>query len=191
MKKLILISALASIAFICHSQSRQLVALNTHTGKSSRIKNGDHILYNIRVSRYDAIKKPSSAYLLSKLELEDSVCSFARGKVLKITDSSIIVKEKRAFFGSDKRELRIAKINAIRRLSFGNQALRTGLNIGDGFTKALTCFYGSFLISGTGYGFGKGMLYAAGANSIFSSFNQSRLAKKQLDNWQLQIAPNP
>lgn len=180
------------ISIITYSQSKRLKLVNAEKGKTTFIKEGNKVLMAIKVARYQALKKPSDIYRLSKLELADSVYIFTKGRIKTISDSSIVMRERSSFFSASNREIRIDRINTLRKLTTGSQIFRTATTVGGGIAFGVVILY-SYVTPGTqGNGeFIRGMFYAAGAGAVLTRFGRTKISKKQLNNWKMEIVPVP
>jgi hypothetical protein len=168
------------------AQTNQLRITHVQTGQTRMIREGDKVLFSVRMARHLTGKKPSDVYVLSAAEVKDSVFITTKGRVLFIGDSTIILKERNSLFSSTRRELRINKINTIKRLSTGNQVLRTVATTGAGLTAGIMTFY-SYAAVGGGEGFISGMFEAAGGTAVLSRFGKTRIPKKQMNKWTIGV----
>lgn len=191
MKK-IFILPVAFISITTFSQTHQLKLSNPEKGKSIFIKQGDKVLMAVKVYRYEVKKKPAGVYLHSKIEQTDSVFVFTKGRIKTIGDSSIIMRERNSFFSANNREIRISRINTLRKLSVGNQIFRTATNVGGGIAFGVVILY-SYVTPGTqGNGeFIRGMFYAAGTGAVLTRFGRTKIAKKQLNQWKIEVVSMP
>ncbi len=187
MKKIFLLASVFTSA-ICFSQSQQLKLTNPEKKNTTFIKEGDKVLMAIKVAKYQVEKKPSDVYLLSKSELADSVYVFSKGRIITINDSSIFMKERSSFFSSAKREIKIAKINTLRKLTAGNQLFRTATTVGGSLALVVMVFY-SYAAVGGGEGFVSGMFYAAGTGAILTRFGRTKISRKHLGDWKIEVVP--
>jgi hypothetical protein len=180
------------ISITACSQSHQLKLTNPEKEKSTFIKQGDKVLMAVKIPRYQVKKKPSNVYLHSKLELADSVYVFTKGRIKMIGDTSIIMRERNSFFSASNREIRIDKINTLRKLTTGNQIFRTVTTVGGGIAFGVVILY-SYVTPGTqGNGeFIRGMFYAAGTGAVLTRFGRTKIAKKQLNHWKIEVVPMP
>ena len=180
------------ISVITYSQSHRLKLVNFEKGKTIFIKEGNKVLMAIKVAKYQALKKPSDIYLLSKLELADSVYVFTKGRIKTIGDSSIIMRERNSFFSASNREIRIDRINTLRKLTTGSQIFRTATTVSGALAFGVVILY-SYVTPGTqGNGeFIRGMFYAAGTGAILTRFGRTKISKKQLNNWKTEVVPLP
>ena len=191
MKK-ILILPVVFISITTFSQFHQLKLTNTEKGKSIFIKQGDKVLMAVKVPKYQVKKKPSTVYLHSKLELTDSVFVFTKGRIKNIGDTSIIMRERNSFFSASNWEIRIDKINTLRKLSMGNQIFRTATTVSAGIAFGIAILY-SYVAPGTppSDDFTKGMFYAAGTGAILTRFGRTKIAKKQLNKLEINVVTIP
>jgi|CXWL01.1.fsa_nt_gi hypothetical protein len=191
MKKIFLLATLF-ISVVCFSQSQQLKLTSPEKKNAQFIKEGDKVLMAVKVAKYQVQKKPSDVYLLSKLELTDSVYVFTKGRVTSINDSTIIMKERNSFFSATSREIKVSKINTIKKLTAGSQVFRTAATIGAGLAFGVMILY-SYVAPGTeGNGeFIEGMFYAAGTGAVLTRFGRTKIAKRHLDNWKIEVAAIP
>ena len=187
MKKFLLLTPVFTSA-ICFAQTQQLKLTNPEKKNTTFIKEGDKVLMAIKVAKYQVQKKPSEVYLLSKLELADSVYIFTKGTITTINDSTIIMKERNSIFSATTREIKIAKINTLRKLTMGNQVFRTATTVGGSLALAVMVFY-SYAAVGGGEGFVSGMFYAAGTGAILSRFGRTKISRKHLNNWNIEVVP--
>jgi hypothetical protein len=87
--------------------------------------------------------------------------------------------------------VRINKINTLRKLTAGKQVIRTVVTAGGGVALAIALFY-SYAAVGGGEGFISGMFEAAGTGALLTRFGQTKIPKKHLDKWQIEVVhPNP
>jgi hypothetical protein len=180
------------ISITAYSQSHQLKLTNPEKEKSTFIKHGDKVLMAVKVPRYQVKKKPSNVYLHSNLELTDSVYIFTKGRIKMISDTSIIMRERNSFFSASNREIRIDKINTLRKLTTGNQIFRTVTTVGGGIAFGIAIFY-SYVSPGTppSGDFIRGMFYAAGTGAVLTRIGRTKIAKKQLNRWKIEVVPMP
>ncbi len=191
MKKMF-IPLLLLISITTFSQPNQLKLTNSEKGKSTFIKQGDKVLMAVKIPRHQVKKKPSNVYLHSKVELADSVYVFTKGRIKTIGDTSIIMRERNSFFSASNREIRIDKINTLRKLTTSNQIFRTATTVGGGIAFGVVILY-SYVTPGTeGNGeFIRGMFYAAGTGAVLTRFGRTKIAKKQLNSWKIEVVPMP
>lgn len=168
------------------SQSQQLKITNLEKQKTSFIKKGDKVLMGFKMARHQLDKKPSDVYSLTKSELVDSALVVTKGRILSINDSVVLVRERNSFFSATNREIRIDKINALKKLSTGNQLFRTAATVTGGLALGIMMFY-SYAAVGGGEGFVSGMFEAAGAGLVLTRFGRTQLAKKHVDNWKTAV----
>ena len=128
--------------------------------------------------------------MLSKPELADSVYVFTKGKILSINDSTVIIKERNSFFSATKREIRIDKINTLRKLTIANQIFRTAATVSGGLAFGIMVFY-SYAAVGGGEGFVSGMFEAAGIGAVLTRFGRTKISKHQLNRWKIQVVSVP
>jgi hypothetical protein len=180
------------ISIITYSQSNRLKLVNAEKRKTTFIKEGNKVLMAVKMPRYQSKKKPSNVYLHSKLELADSVYVFTKGRIKTIGDTSIIMRERNSFFSASNREIRIDRINTLRKLTTGNQIFRTATTVGGALAFGVVILY-SYVTPGTqGNGeFIRGMFYAAGTGAFLTRFGRTKISKKQLNNWKMEIVPVP
>lgn len=169
------------------SQKLSLDLENKKTGRTTSVRSGDKVLMAVRVARYDVKQKPLSVYRLSKTELADSVFVFTKGKIKMITDSAIFIKERNSLFSSTLRQVKLEKINTLKKLSFGNQVFRTTATVGGGLAAGIAVFY-SYVATGGGDGFIEGMFVAAGGAALLSPFGRTRIPKKHLNNQEIKLS---
>ncbi len=192
MKQIFLLTQLFTFSF-SFSQSHQLKLINPEKEKVTFIKEGDKVLMAIKIAGHQVKKKPSDVYLLSKPELTDSVYVFTKGRITSINDSTIVMKERNSFFSANSREIKIDKINTLRKLSVGNQVFRTATTVGAGLAFGVLILY-SYVSPGVPpdrAGFRRGMLYAAGTGGVLTRFGRTKIAKKHLNNWKMEVIPVP
>lgn len=189
MKKIFLLTPLFSSA-ICFSQSQQLQITNPEKEKPVFIQQGDKVLMAVKVAKHEVLKKPSDVYLLSKLELADSVFVFTKGRIKTVSDSTIVMRERNSFFSASNREIKVDRINTLRKLSVANQIFRTATTIGAGLAFGVFILY-SIVSPGTEGGgeFIEGIFYAAGTVAVLTRFGRTKIAKKQLNRWQIKVIP--
>ena len=187
MKKILLLTPVFTSA-ICFSQSQQLKLTNTEKKNTTFIKEGDKVLMVIKVVKYQVRKKPSDVYLLSKPELMDSVYAFSKGKILSINDSTIVMKERNSFFSATRREVRINKINTLRKLSTTNQIFRTTFTVTGGLALGCMIFYSYAAVSG-GQGFISSMFDAAIDGAVLTRFGRTKISSSQLNRWKIEVVP--
>lgn len=169
------------------SQTHILQLQNKNTGKTTLINTGDKVLMAVRLARHDVKRKPLSVYKLSKNELSDSAFVFTKGKIKTITDSSIFIKERNSFFSSTLREVKLEKINTLKKLSLGKQVFRTTATIAGSLAAGVALFY-SYVATGGGDGFVEGMFVAAGGAAVLTPFGRTRIPKKQLNKQEIKLA---
>jgi len=175
----------------CIAQQNVLQLTNNTNGKQTTISQGDKVLMAIKIARHEVRKKPLSVYSLSKKELDDSVFVFSKGRIKAITDSSIFIKERNSLFSSTVREVKLEKINTLKKLSFGKQIFRTTTTVAGSLAGAIAIFY-SYVATGGGDGFIEGMFIAAGTAAVTTRFGRTKISKKQLDSQEIMVAkPNP
>jgi hypothetical protein len=187
MKKIFLLTPVFT-STICFAQTQQLKLTNPEKKNVIFIKRGDKVLMAVKVAKYQVQKKSSDVYLLSKPELMDSVYTFSKGKILSINDSTIIMKERNSIFSATSREIRIAKINTLRKLTTSNQVFRTVTTAGGSLALGVMLFY-SYAAVGGGEGFVSGMFYAAGTGAILTRFGRTKISRKHLNNWKIEVVP--
>jgi len=186
-----LIVLLCCSSLTVFSQNISLELENKKTGKTTSVRPGDKVLMAVRMARYDVKQKPLSVYKLSKTDLTDSVFVFTKGKIKMITGSGIVIKEKNSFFSSTLREVKLERINTLKKLSFGNQVFRTTATVGGGLAAGIAVFY-SYVATGGGDGFVEGMFLAAGGAAFLTPFGRTKISKKHLNNQEIKLAPiNP
>lgn len=171
---------------VVFSQNLSLKLENLNNGKTKLVKPGDKVLMAIKQARHDIKQKPSFAYKLSNAELADSVFVFTKGKIKMITDSSIILKEKNSLFSTTLREVKLEKINTLKKLSFGNQFLRTTVTAAGGLAAGIAIFY-SYVATGGGDGFVEGMFIAAGTGAVLTRFGRTKISKKSLNTQEIKL----
>lgn len=186
MRHTLLVLLLCSSVF-AFSQNLTLELENKSTGKTTLVKPGDKVLMAIKHARHEVKKKPASVYRLSKIELSDSIFVFTKGKIRTINDSSIFIKERNSLFTSGIREVRLDKINTLKRLSFGKQVFRTTTTIAGSVAGAIAIFY-SYVATGGGEGFIEGMFVAAGTGAVATRFGRTKISKKHLDTQEIRLA---
>jgi hypothetical protein len=186
MRHTLLVLLLCSSVF-AFSQHLNLELENKNTGKTTVVKPGDKVLMAIKHARHDVRQKPGSVYRIPKTEATDSQFVFTKGKIKTITDSSIFIKEKNSLFSSGMREVRLEKINTLKRLSFGKQVFRTTTTIAGGVAGAIAIFY-SYVATGGGDGFIEGMFVAAGTGAVATRFGRTKILKKHLDIQEIRLA---
>lgn len=191
MKQIFLLTQLFTFSF-SFSQSHQLKLINPEKEKVTFIKEGDKVLMAIKIAGHQVKKKSADVYLLSKLELADSVYVFTKGRITSINDSTIVMKERNSFFSATSREIKIDKINTLRKLSAGNQIFRTATTVGAGLAFGVMILY-SYVSPGTeGNGeFIEGMFYAAGAGAVLTRFGRTKIAKKHLNSRETVVVSIP
>ncbi|MBC7874290.1 MAG: hypothetical protein H7Y01_09860 [Ferruginibacter sp.] len=189
MKKIFILAALCASLF-CFSQSQQLKVIHPGKENSTFIKKGNKVLMTITIPGHQVHKKSPAIYKLSKLELLDSVYVCTKGRITSINDSTIVMKERNSFFSATAREIRIDKINTLRKLSAGNQVFRTVTTVGGGLALGIMLFY-SYAAVGGGEGFVEGMFYAAGTGAFLTRFGRTKIGKKKLNKWKIQVVAAP
>ena len=192
MKNLIFTIPLFIVA-ACFSQSQHLQLINLEKGNTSNIHKGDKVIIAVKQATHQVKKKPSSVYLLSKPELEDSVFVFTKGRILSINNSTIVIKERNSFFSANRdtrREINIDKINTLRKLTTSNQIFRTVTTVGGGLALGIMIFY-SYAAVGGGDGFVSGMFKAAGAGAVLTRFGRTKISKRRLNNSRIEVVSTP
>lgn len=189
MKHSTLLSLLV-VPIICSSQTHQLKLTHFKKEKIHFIREGDKVLLAFKMGAYPLKKKPADVYQLSRLELADSAYVFVKGKIKTITDSTVIMRERKSFFSSADREINITKINTLRKLTAGKQIIRTTTSVAGGLAAAIAVFY-SYAAVGGGEGFLSGMFYAAGASLVLTRPGRTKIPKNQLDKWKIEVVNQP
>ena len=182
-----LIAMLLCSALPAFSQNLSLELESKENGKRTWIKPGDKVLMAIKLARHDVKQKPLSVYKLSKTELADSIFVFTKGKIKTITDSSILIKEKNSFFSSTLREVKLERINTLKKLSFARQLVRTTATVTGSLAAGIAIFY-SYVATGGGDGFVEGMFIAAGTGAVLLPFGRTKIPKKQLNKQEIKLA---
>jgi hypothetical protein len=189
MKKVFLLTPVFTSA-ICFSQSHQLKLTNPEKKNATFIKEGDKALMAVKIAKYQVQKKPSDIYLLSSLELTDSVYAFSKGKILSINDSTVIIKERNSFFSATRREIRINKINTLRKLSTANQIFRTTFTLTGGLALGCMLFY-SYAAVGGGEGLISSMFDAAIVGGALTRFGRTKISFPHLNKWKMEVVVTP
>ncbi len=189
MKKIILLAPLFTSAF-CFAQQYQLKLTNPKNGNITFIRQHDKVLMAVKVAKYQVQKKTADAYKLSIPEVADSLYVFTKGRIVRVNDSTIIMKERNSFFSATNREIRIQKINGIRKLTTGNQIFRTATTVGGSLAIGIMIFY-SYAAVGGGEGFVSGMFKAAGTGAVLTRFGRTKISKKYLNNRKIEVESIP
>lgn len=189
MKKTILFCATIT-SLTSYSQNKQLKITSLNKQKTSFVQSGNKVLLAVKVPAWLVNQKPADVYRLGPAETADSVFLFTKAKIRAINDSTILLKERNSLFSSSLREIRTSKINAIRKLSAGNQIFRTVTTVGGGLAAGVTLFY-SYAAVGSCDGCIKGMFIAAGTSAVSGRFGRTRIAKKHLDNSLIEVVAIP
>ena len=189
MKTATLLSLLL-ISAACHSQTHQLKLTHHKKDKVSFIRENDKVLLGFKMAVHEIKKRPANVYRLSRMELGDSAYVFIKGKIRSINDSTMVIKERRPFFAADNREIKITKIEAVKKLSTAKQIFRTTTSIAGGLAAGIAIFY-SYAAVGGGEGFVSGMFYAAGASAVLTRPGRSKIPRNQLDKWKIEVVNLP
>lgn len=168
------------------SQTRELKLTNLKTKKTVLVKKGDKVLMAVKTAKYQIDRKPADVYVLSKQELADSAYVTTKARILSINDSTLIIRERNSLFSASKREININKINTLRKLTIPNQLFRTAATTSGSLALAIMLLY-SYVATGGGHGFIAGMFEAAGAGFVLTRFGHTKIAKKQINNWKIEV----
>ena len=169
---------------LCFTQQNVLQLTNIKNGKQIIISQGDKVLMAINIARHAVRRKPLSVYGLSKNEIPDSVFVFSKGKIKSITDSSIFIFEKNSLFSTSLREVKLDKINTLRKLSLGKQVVRTVTIVGGGLALGVAVFY-SYVATDGNDEFLTGMFIAAGIGTVATRFGKTKIPKRYLNKYKI------
>ena len=172
---------------LCFTQQNVLQLTNIKNGNQTIISQGDKVLMAIKIARHEVRRKPLSVYGLSKNEIADSVFVFSKGKIKSITDSSIFIFEKNSLFSTSLREVKLDKINTLRKLSLAKKVVRTVTTVGGGLALGVAVFY-SYLATDGNDEFLTGMFIAAGIGTIATRFGKTRIPKRYLNKYKINLA---
>lgn len=114
---------------------RILVLTDSKTGKTVEIRAGDKVMLAFRTPQREVDNQPADVFVLQPKDFQDSTFVHLKTRIRTITDSTIVLK--------NGREMRLAKLAGIRKLSVGKQVLRTTANV-LGYMSLLT---GSVLLA--------------------------------------------
>ena len=178
------------IALYSSSQSHRLKLTNTKKTTSTFIEYGDNVLLAVKVPGHQVFNKPSEVYILSTLEVKDSIYVFTKGRVQSINDSAIIIRERNSVFSATNREIRVSRINTIKKLTTGNQLFRTVTHTGGWIAFGVMVFY-SYAAVGGGEGFITGMFEASCIGPVLTSFGRTKISKKHLNKSTIEVVPVP
>ena len=100
------------------------------------------------------------------------------------------MRERNSSFSATNREVRINKINTLKKLTGGNQVFRTIANTGGWVAFGVMVFY-SYAAVGGGEGFVTGMLEASCIGSALTSIGRTRISKKHLNKMKIEAVTLP
>jgi len=109
---------------------------------------------------------------------------------MSINDSTLVMKERNSLFSASPREVRIDKINTLRKLKTSNQVFRTLTTVGGSLALCVMIFY-SYVATGGGEGFVEGMFIAAGTGAVLTRFGRTKVSKRRLNNPKIEVVPVP
>ena len=108
-----LLGCLCSLSFA----QRVLVLTDQKTGKTMEVRGGDKVILAFKTTQREVDNQPADVFVLRPQDLQDSIFVHVKTRILLVTDSTIVLK--------GGREMRLAKLAGMRRLSLGKQVLRT------------------------------------------------------------------
>jgi hypothetical protein len=181
-----LIIILFSTPALCFAQENILSLTKIKNNRETIVFEGDRVLMAVKIARHEVRRKPLSVYDLSKNELADSVIVFSKGKIKSITDSSIFILEKNSLFSSSLREVKLHKINTLRKLSLGKQVVRTVTTVGGALALGIAVFY-SYVATNGEDEFLTGMFIAAGIGTVATRFGKTKIPKRYLNKYKISL----
>ncbi len=185
--RILILYFLGNIFFLnAYSQTYALKITDTRLQKEKIAKQGDKILIGFKTPRNNLRGKFENIYKLSDADKKDSVFVFSKGRIVGFTDSTVILKEKNSLFSSTTREIYLSKISAAKRLSGGEQILRTLSQTG-GYTAFFVMIFYSYAAVGGGEGFVVGMFEASCIGPVLTRFGRTHISKKKRNNCRVSL----